>query len=130
MASIVYGAVQKFKALYLGDWLKSPAQLSTVVFGMSKMKGNVLDKMNDVVSGSSMMVSSYKEGSPENKFLIENAPEVYFRGLGTHDFVDGSQSENYMEGEKGFASELSKNSGRVFGVLKGLQKGIYITRKT
>lgn len=134
----VYGAMDRYKALAVGDWLKSPSQLTTIIFNMAKMKGNFVNKSNDIRQSLPVMVSSYMQGTPENVFLSKFAPEVYYRGLNTYDFMGIDSGDNYTQGESTegksklglIASEASRNSGKVSGVISGLERGMYRTNKS
>lgn len=53
-------------------------------------------------------MKSYEQGSVENKFIAENAPEVYYRGLSDYDIVT---SNNVL--------------GKASDVLKGRKHGLY-----
>lgn len=114
--------IDNYKGFILGNPLRSPSILSTAIFSMSKLEGNELKKMTDMKSGAGSMLNSYTQDAPEEKFLRENAPEVYFRGLSAYDIATYHSKEGRTE--SGIMSDFLNRSAK--GVLSGHEKGLYL----
>jgi len=115
--------MNNYRAFVLGNPINSFKILSSAVFSMSKLEGSALTRLGDMKDATGMMSNSYIQGTAEEKFLRENAPEVYSRGLATYDI---STYENELHNtEGGILKDLFP--GKVAGVLSGLEQGLYKT---
>lgn len=80
-------ATNNMRVSTLSSILKAPAQLSSIVMAMETMKGSPAKRIADLAWGINSVITSLNSTSRDanDKFIMDNAAEIYYRGLTDYD---------------------------------------------